>query len=70
MDSIIEQQRSYHEERERLLDAMVREMLHKKSSVSEILCLIHSLKLPYHRSHEKCYWRLNETSHFCQLLME
>jgi hypothetical protein len=34
METILEQQRRYHEERERLMDAMVKEMLHKKSSVS------------------------------------
>lgn len=34
METILEQQRRYHEERERLLDAMVKEMLHKKSGVS------------------------------------
>ncbi|GFG37607.1 hypothetical protein Cfor_12689 [Coptotermes formosanus] len=32
METILEQQRRYHEERERLMDAMVKEMLHKKSS--------------------------------------
>jgi len=31
MESILEQQRRYHEERERLMDAMVKEMLHKKT---------------------------------------
>ncbi|CAH0389639.1 unnamed protein product [Bemisia tabaci] len=44
MDSIIEQQRSYHEERERLLDAMVREMLHKKSSFRDTINSDHRLK--------------------------
>lgn len=34
METILEQQRRYHEERERLIDAMVKEMLHKKISVS------------------------------------
>lgn len=33
METILEQQRRYHEERERLLDAMVKEMLHKKNTV-------------------------------------
>lgn len=33
METILEQQRRYHEERERLMDAMVKEMLHKKSGV-------------------------------------
>ncbi|GBP94298.1 Splicing factor 3A subunit 3 [Eumeta japonica] len=31
MDTILEQQRSYHEERERTMDAMVKEILHKKA---------------------------------------
>lgn len=35
METILEQQRRYHEERERLVDAMVKEMLHKKTSVCE-----------------------------------
>lgn len=34
METLLEQQRRYHEERERLTDAMVKEMLQKKSSVS------------------------------------
>lgn len=34
METLLEQQRRYHEERERLIDAMVKEMLYKKSSVS------------------------------------
>lgn len=34
MESILEQQRRYHEERERLMDAKTKEMLHKKSTVS------------------------------------
>ena len=34
METILEQQRRYHEERERLVDAMVKEMLHKKITVS------------------------------------
>ena len=34
MDTVLEQQRRLHEERERLEDAMVREFLHKKSTVS------------------------------------
>lgn len=37
METILEQQRRYHEERERLVDAMVKEMLHKKASVSTSL---------------------------------
>lgn len=34
MDSILEQQRHLHEERERLEECMVKEIMHKKSSVS------------------------------------
>lgn len=33
METILEQQRSYHEERERTMDAMVKEILHKKTGV-------------------------------------
>jgi hypothetical protein len=46
METILEQQRRYHEERERLMDAMVKEMLHKKSSVSspDSLCVIYIIK--------------------------
>jgi splicing factor 3A subunit 3 len=45
METILEQQRRYHEERERLMDAMVKEMLHKKSSVSsswQFVCDLHN----------------------------
>ena len=35
MDTILEQQRRYHEERERLMAAMVKECLHKKNSVRQ-----------------------------------
>lgn len=34
METILEQQRRYHEEKERLMDAKSKEMLHKKSTVS------------------------------------
>jgi len=34
METIVEQQRRYHEERERSVDAMVKELVHKKNSVS------------------------------------
>lgn len=34
METILEQQRSYHEERERTMDAMVKEILNKKTGVS------------------------------------
>ena len=33
MDSVIEQQRGYHEELERVEDAMIKENLRKKASV-------------------------------------
>ncbi|CAG9772370.1 unnamed protein product [Ceutorhynchus assimilis] len=35
METILEQQRRYHEEKERLVDAMVKENLHKKNSYRE-----------------------------------
>lgn len=34
METILEQQRRYHEEKERLMDAKTKEMLQKKSTVS------------------------------------
>ena len=34
METLLEQQRRYHEERERLTDAMVKEMLHPKKTVN------------------------------------
>jgi len=34
METILEQQRRYHEERERLQDAMVKEMMHAKKTVN------------------------------------
>lgn len=37
METILEQQRSYHEERERTMDAMVKEILHKKTGVSIVI---------------------------------
>lgn len=33
METILEQQRRYHEEKERLMDSKTKEMLHKKSTV-------------------------------------
>lgn len=35
METILEQQRRYHEERERLMDVMVKEMLTRKSTVRD-----------------------------------
>jgi len=37
METILEQQRRYHEERERLQDSMVKEMMHVKKTVQ--LCV-------------------------------
>ena len=34
METILEQQRRYHEEKERLMDAKTKEMMHKKTTVS------------------------------------
>ncbi|PSN31424.1 Splicing factor 3A subunit 3 [Blattella germanica] len=45
METILEQQRRYHEERERLMDAMVKEMLHKKSGYREVINSDHRLKM-------------------------
>lgn len=45
METILEQQRRYHEERERLMDAMVKEMLHKKANTREQINSDHRLKM-------------------------
>ena len=45
METILEQQRRYHEERERLIDAMVKEMLHKKPGHRESINSEHRLKM-------------------------
>ncbi|XP_065214834.1 splicing factor 3A subunit 3 [Planococcus citri] len=45
MESILEQQRRYHEERERLLDSMVKEMLLKKTSFRDQVNSEHRLKM-------------------------
>ncbi|XP_044742309.1 splicing factor 3A subunit 3 [Chrysoperla carnea] len=45
METILEQQRRYHEERERLMDAMVKEMLHKKTSYRDAINSDHRLKM-------------------------
>jgi hypothetical protein len=37
-ESALEQQRRYHEERERLMDTMTKEMLRKKATVSSYFC--------------------------------
>ena len=53
MESILEQQRRYHEEKERLMDAKTKEMLHKKSTVSYPLCVSISTIANQYRKHEK-----------------
>lgn len=45
METLLEQQRRYHEERERLVDTMVKEMLQKKSSNRDQINSDHRLKL-------------------------
>lgn len=45
MEAILEQQRRYHEERERLMDAMVKEMLYKKGGHREVVNSEHRLKI-------------------------
>lgn len=45
METLIEQQRRYHEERERLVDTMVREMLWKKPTTRDVINSEHRLKL-------------------------
>lgn len=45
METILEQQRRYHEERERLMDAMVKEQLHKKPGHRESINSEHRLKI-------------------------
>lgn len=39
METILEQQRRYHEERERLMDSMVKEIMHKKQGVKKYKCI-------------------------------
>lgn len=57
METILEQQRRYHEERERLVDAMVKEMLHKKTSVSHKL----NKNLTSHHQHLFLFLQYRET---------
>jgi len=38
METLLEQQRRYHEERERLQDSMVKEMMHAKKTVRVQAC--------------------------------
>lgn len=49
METILEQQRRYHEEKERLMDVMAKEMLTKKSTVSEAWAGPPSAAGPHHR---------------------
>ncbi|XP_050293510.1 splicing factor 3A subunit 3 [Anthonomus grandis grandis] len=44
METILEQQRRYHEEKERLIDAMVKEMLQKKTTYREQINSDHRMK--------------------------
>ena len=55
METILEQQRRYHEERERLMDAMVKEMLHKKSSYREQINSDHRLRMLLDQSMESTH---------------
>ena len=45
METVIEQQRRYHEERERLEDAMTSEILQKKSGLKEQINSDHRVSL-------------------------
>lgn len=45
METLLEQQRRYHEERERIVDCMVRETLHKKTTQREIINSEHRQKI-------------------------
>lgn len=49
METILEQQRRYHEEKERLMDVMAKEMLTKKSTVSGAWAGPPSAAGPHHR---------------------
>nr|CAG4641560.1 EOG090X03G1 [Eurycercus lamellatus] len=53
METLLEQQRRYHEERERIIDCMVRETLHKKTSQREIINSEHRQKILLDR-HMEC----------------
>ncbi|MEQ2252851.1 Splicing factor 3A subunit 3 [Ilyodon furcidens] len=44
METILEQQRRYHEEKERLMDAKTKEMLHKKSTLREQINSDHRIR--------------------------
>ncbi|XP_054717841.1 splicing factor 3A subunit 3-like [Uloborus diversus] len=59
METLLEQQRRYHEERERLIDAMVKEMLYKKSSNRDQINSDHRLRILLDR-HMDCTEMLKE----------
>ena len=45
METLLEQQRRYHEERERIVDAMVKETIYKKSTQRETINSEHRQKI-------------------------
>ncbi|CAG0882097.1 unnamed protein product [Cyprideis torosa] len=59
METILEQQRRYHEERERLVDSMVKEMLHKKGTNRETINSEHRVRMLLDR-HQECTTLLKE----------
>lgn len=59
METLLEQQRRYHEERERLTDAMVKELLHPKKTYREQINADHRLKLLLDR-HTDCSAELRD----------
>ncbi|KAF2348016.1 protein of unknown function DUF3449 [Trinorchestia longiramus] len=58
MDTILEQQRRYHEERERLVDCLTKEALQKKNSTREQINSDHRMRLLLDR-HVECSERLH-----------
>ncbi|GIZ03657.1 splicing factor 3A subunit 3 [Caerostris extrusa] len=59
METLLEQQRRYHEERERLVDTMSKEMLYKKSSNRDQINSDHRLRILLDR-HADCTYNLKE----------
>jgi splicing factor 3A subunit 3 len=45
METLLEQQRRYHEEKERIIDSMVKETIFKKSTQREIINSEHRQKI-------------------------
>lgn len=45
METLLEQQRRYHEERERIVDTMVKETIHKKTTQREMINSEHRQKI-------------------------